>query len=151
LDLAPRDDLDWHRYVVALSEAHRIKYEEDANERDLLRAFELNWKALSAVSPGQSAHTHYACCRCRLLSHKFERFGVERDLYGAAKYGSEALDKPREEDLYRADRMHSLSSVLFKKYYHDQNFDDLEEALQLAEQAISCFAAGSRGNGVSTR
>jgi hypothetical protein len=35
LDLAPRDDLDWHRYVVALSEAHRIKYEGDANERDL--------------------------------------------------------------------------------------------------------------------
>jgi tetratricopeptide (TPR) repeat protein len=59
-------------------------------------------------------------------------------LYDAAKYGSEALDKTREGDLYRADRLHTLSSVLFKKYYHDQNFDDLKEALQLAEQAISC-------------
>jgi hypothetical protein len=34
----------------------------------------------------------------------------------AAKYGSEALDKTREEDLYGADRLHTLSSVLFEKY-----------------------------------
>jgi hypothetical protein len=60
LDLAPRDDLDWYRYAVALSEAHRIKYEGDANERDLLRTLELNWEAISAVFPGQSAHIHYA-------------------------------------------------------------------------------------------
>jgi tetratricopeptide (TPR) repeat protein len=101
-------------------------------------ALQFNHEALLAVSPGDPMHTSLTWFRSRLLNAKFMRFGEERDLHDATACGLEALENTGDEEPVRADRLYTISTILFSRYQRDQDLNDLEEALQFAEQAVSC-------------
>jgi tetratricopeptide (TPR) repeat protein len=138
LNLAPVNFSSRHHGACALSEALRLRYHENGNGDDLLKALQFNLEGLSAVSPGDPMHTSLCWFRSRILNDKFMCFGEEQDLRDAAKYGFEALKDTGDEDPIRADRLYTVSGVLLSRYRRDQDLNDLEEALRLAEQAISC-------------
>jgi Tetratricopeptide repeat len=138
MNLAPLNYPSRHHGACAPSEALRLRYHKDGNGDDLLRALQFNHEALLAVSPGEPTHTSLTWFRSRLLNAKFMRFGEERDLHDATACGLEALENTGDEEPVRADRLYTISTILFSRYHHDQDLNDLEEALRFAEQAVSC-------------
>jgi len=138
LNLAPVNFSSRHHGACALSEALRLRYLENRNGDDLLKALQFNLEGLSAVSPGDPMHTALSWFRSRLLNDRFMRFGEERDLHDAATYGFEALANTGDEEPIRADRLYTVSTILLSRYRRDQDLNDHQEAIRLAEQAIFC-------------
>ncbi|EQB56360.1 hypothetical protein CGLO_03629 [Colletotrichum gloeosporioides Cg-14] len=142
-DLTPEDD----EYKASrLSEfSHRIhtRYKRLGRLSDLQKAIQAADQAIEA-SPGMHNEATRAGWRSDLaflVTARFRHTGESKDLEHGIRYAREAVEATPADHRERSNRLNNLGHVLYSTYIYKDMPQYLEEAINLAQDAIDAFTA----------
>ncbi|KAF3797102.1 hypothetical protein GCG54_00009071 [Colletotrichum gloeosporioides] len=142
-DLTPEDD----EYKASrLSEfSHRIhtRYKRLGRLSDLQEAIQAADQAIEA-SPGIQNEATRAGWRSNLaflVTARFRHTGESKDLEHGIRYAREAVEATPADHRERSNRLNNLGHVLYSTYIYKDMPQYLEEAINLAKDAIDAFPA----------
>ncbi|KAH0435649.1 hypothetical protein CcaCcLH18_04758 [Colletotrichum camelliae] len=142
-ELTPEDDEYKASRLSELSHRIHTKYKLLGQMSDLQEAIQVAEQAIEA-SPGihnEATRAGWHSDLAFLVTARFRHTGESKDLEDGTRYAREAVEATPADHRERSNRLNNLGHVLYSKYVYTDMRECLEEAIDLAKDAIDTFTA----------